>query len=132
MIMKHERVHLEQKRNPEKWYEYYRRVWDYECSKIPPQGIPQHYIRNLRPNPDTADSPWAIWRGRWVFFPVFDESRTLKSAPVIVWDLKEKRRVNIPDEWKQIFCKDGICPNQYEHPHEISAVLITAGVMSAL
>lgn len=131
-ILKHERVHLDQKRNPQKWYEYYKREWDYECYKQPPLGIPNEYINKLRPNPDTTDSPWAIWRNRWVFFPIFNETNTLKNADIIVWDLQTQKRVNIPDEWKNKFCKNGECPNQYEHPHEISAVWITAGIMNTI
>jgi hypothetical protein len=124
-ILRHERVHLAQKRNYKPWYEFYEREWMYECLDTPPPSIPQHLINRLRPNPDTYDTPWTVWKKRWVFFPVFESSRTLKNATVAVWDLKNHTLLNEPpDEWKSMFCGSH-CPTQYEHPHEISAEWFT-------
>ena len=36
-----------------------------------------------------------------------------------------KSFVEIPVEWKAEFCDSRGCPHQYEHPHELSAELLT-------
>jgi hypothetical protein len=125
-ILKHERVHLRQRQDSSAWRSFYRNKWSYELTKIPPPGIPAHWIERIRPNPDTADGPWAIWRGRYVFFPTHrDAKRSLRNATVQVWDVLKKQIVDIPPQWKQQFCDGESCPYQYEHPHEIAAEFIT-------
>lgn len=123
----HERVHLDQKRNPGDWKEFYKVHWDYDIQSKPPEKLPEMYNNNIRPNPDTELEPWALWRNRYLFFPVFSNSelKSLKSPIVKVWDTRENRIVDIPDEWNKMFCKDGSCPYQFEHPHEIAAELLT-------
>jgi hypothetical protein len=122
-LLIHERVHLDQKRNPEKWKKFYKQHWDYDILLKSP--LPGHLTKQLRPNPDTADSPWAVWRERYVFYPYLNDG-TLKNAPVHVWDLEENKEVGIPEQWKARFCDpDKGCPHQYEHPHEMSAEFIT-------
>jgi hypothetical protein len=125
-VMTHERVHLAQRRTGEAWRDFYSRAWGYVCSRTPPGDIPADYVARLRPNPDTADTPWATWRDRYVFFPAFTVDGTLQGAEVIVWDLENHRQVGIPEAWKAEFCGTGACPHQYEHPHEISAEWLSA------
>lgn len=127
-ILTHERVHLAQKQRggAEAWRDFYEREWGYKCYADPPSGIPADLVARLRPNPDTSDSPWAVWRGRWLFFPAFTTAGSLRDAEVIVWDLENHRQTAIPAEWRDAFCgqdsgSEGGCPHQYEHPHEISA-----------
>jgi hypothetical protein len=125
-ILRHERVHLRQRLEPEEWRSFYRSQWGYECTKQPPPGIPPHWLERLRPNPDTADGPWAVWKGRYAFFPTYrDAKRSLRSTNVQVWDVLKKQIVDIPGSWKQHFCDGGNCPHQFEHPHEIAAEYIT-------
>jgi hypothetical protein len=96
-----------------------------------PPDLPAKYVAGLRPNPDTADAPWALWRHRWLFFPNYtDVNRTLRNARVLVWDTTMKTIVDVPSAWKDIFCSDGVCPHQYEHPHELSAEYIADGSAS--
>lgn len=135
-VLTHERVHLAQKSNSgDEWADFYAREWEYTCYGAPPPGVPADLVKRLRPNPDTSDSPWAVWRGRWLFFPAFGEEGSLRNAEVIVWDLENHRQVGIPDEWRDAFCegvsattttKGAGCPHQYEHPHEISAEWLAA------
>ena len=122
-LLIHERVHLDQKRNRLKWLQFYKQFWDYDIVKESP--LPSAYTKRLRPNPDTADAPWAIWRERYVFFP-YSDGGELKNAKVRVWDILEKKETSIPEQWKARFCDTEMgCPHQYEHPHEISAEFIT-------
>lgn len=127
-ILKHERVHLEQKLNPRKWEEFYRN-WKYTLFSHPPPDLPHELRSNVRPNPDTSVQPWAVWNDRYLFFPVYTSS-SLRNAKVIVWDLQEKRVVALPGAWRTMFCTEGTCPNQFEHPHEIAAEYITLGSSS--
>lgn len=122
----HERIHLDQKRRPEAWSEFYKRHWNYRLHLTPPATIPAELVARRRPNPDTDAAPWAVWRDRYVFFPVYADMCTpsLKQAEVIVWDTKLRRRVAIPSEWRDEFCISNTCPNQYEHPHELAAEYI--------
>jgi len=122
-LLVHERVHLDQKRNPEKWLDFYKRQWDYEVFQESP--LPAIYTQRLRPNPDTALNPWSIWRNRYVFFPYAEEGTKLGDAVVKVWDIAEHKFVAVPDQWKARFCDVNGCPHQYEHPHEISAEFLT-------
>lgn len=123
-IMKHERVHLDQKRESRKWEEFYRTAWDYELLSSPPPDLSN---TNLRPNPDTAEKPWAVWRGRYLFYPTYGPQHTLRGAKVRVWDLHKKEYVALPPEWRDEFCHKGRCPVQYEHPHEMAAEYVTHG-----
>lgn len=125
--LKHERVHLDQKRNPLLWSEFYRRFWEYDLRTDAPHSLPKEYVKQLRPNPDTADNPWAVWRNRWVFFPTYGPDATLRRAKVRVWDMKTEMLVTPPPEWRAMFCVSNNCPHQFEHPHELAAEYIAEG-----
>ena len=127
-ILKHERVHLDQKRRPHEWEEFYRSAWNYELLTSPPPDLPSV---DIRPNPDTVGKPWALWRGRYLFYPQYGPEHTLRKAPVRIWDMKEKQHTTLPPEWRSEFCHKGSCPHQYEHPHEMAAEYITNGSTSA-
>ena len=124
-ILTHERIHLDQKRRPDAWTHFTNSAWSYELTAVRPTGLPATYA--LRPNPDTSANPYAVWRGRYVFFSAYDSTRRLSSAPVIIYDLQEGRELSgPPPEWKAHFCTaTGRCPHQYEHPYEIAAEYVT-------
>ena len=125
-ILIHERVHLSQKRAPAEWAEFYRRYWEYDMLSVPPVSLPAEHVTALRPNPDTDAAPWALWRQRYLFFPTYASSdRTLRNPRILVWDIQSRRLVSPPAEWTAFFCNDGVCPQQFEHPHELSAEMLT-------
>jgi hypothetical protein len=123
-IMVHERVHLDQKQRPDYWRDLVKRIWSYEIFVDPPSGIPSEWVQRRRPNPDTDQAPWAVWRGRYVFFAAFNADRRLKTASVLVWDTETGRLVDIPPEWRRLFTSDDKLPHQYEHPYELAAEFI--------
>jgi len=125
--LKHERIHLAQKTNPEAWRRFYRDSWGYELNSLPPPDLPPKYVGDMRPNPDTADTPYVIWDGRYIFVANYSSTeRTLRNARVVVYDRLLKREIqNPPPQWKARFCVEGKCPFQYEHPHELAAELWT-------
>ena len=120
--MVHERVHLDQKKRPEFWRDLVKRIWSYELFVTPPAGIPSEWI--LRPNPDTEQAPWAVWRRCYVFFACCRDDRSLRKAPVVVWDLERGEFVDIPPEWRTQFCLGDALPHQDEHPYELAAEFI--------
>ena len=120
----HERVHLDQRRHRHEWLQFYEREWGY---KLLPKA-PFHCKGELRPNPDTADAPYAVWKDRYVFYPIYSQERTLRGAKVKVWDLVKGAFVDVPEAWRAFFCESADrCVHQYEHPHEIAAEYIAEG-----
>jgi hypothetical protein len=108
-ILRHERVHCDQKGlRGRDWLEFYERTWGYKCLATAPAGVPAQYVARRRPNPDTDAAPYAVWRGRYVFFSVFGDDGTLSGAPVLIWDLERGRALDaVPAEWRAEFCGTG-------------------------
>jgi len=121
--LRHEMVHISQRRNRDAWYHFYKDEWDYEvyAGEIPDE------LRDIRPNPDTADAPYIVWKKRWLFAAVYGTRRTLRNARIVVWDLERSALTDIPAEWRSFFESPYTKLNQYEHPHEISAEYVTNG-----
>ena len=117
----HEKIHLLQRQMPESWARFYRIAWNYELYTAPPVGMPTELVEMLRANPDTADTPWCCWRGRWWSVPVYQSRKnlSLRDAPVKWWDA-ETGLISItpPEDWLRFF---GSGVHQLEHPHEMTA-----------
>ena len=123
-ILTHERVHLEQRRAPDTWKEFYRAKWNYTITDTPPKGVPATVIGNLRGNPDIHPERWACWGERYWFLTTYTDTMhpTLTGAVTRVWDAKTSTWVQQPREWRAFFCTAaGECPSQWEHPHELAA-----------
>jgi len=120
-VLAHERIHLLQRRAPALWETLYRE-WEYTLHAEAPAGFPD--AEALRANPDTFPKPWACWRGRYWFAPLYasKEAPRIQDAPTRMWDAVEKKWVPLPYEWRVRFCTErGDCPHQDEHPAEIAA-----------
>lgn len=127
--LKHERIHILQRRYPAEWTRFYQEHWGYTLHNEPPQGISQEITERLRSNPDTATEPWCCWQNRYWFAPLYTDIHNprLLGVDIRVWDDQEKRWISkSPEEWHCLFCGDGKCPHQWEHPHELAAELWTA------
>jgi hypothetical protein len=123
-IIEHEKIHLQQRRYPTIWKEFYKKYWDYEIYKLPPIAIPSELTEMIRANPDTNDAPYACWKNKWWSIPIYKSHNDLKFINCIVkWWNQETNEIfnNPPDEWVSFF---GFNVSQSEHPHEISAVYI--------
>jgi hypothetical protein len=124
-ILRHERIHLLQRRDPLEWRKFYMEKWGYtDFSQASPTGAPAIDVRS---NPDTADSPWVCWGNRYWFIPVYRDSKNprIRDAETRVWDSRLGTWSDPPREWVSFFCEEGRCPHQLEHPHEISAEILT-------
>ena len=124
--IRHELVHVYQRRNPEAWKTFYRRSWSYEIFMDPPDGLPQELIDGRRANPDTANDmggPWACWMRRWWTIPIYKDNYNprLRDIKVMFWDSWKKGLTEVPpSEWTAFFGT----PGQSEHPNEIAACLL--------
>lgn len=122
--LEHEKIHLLQKRNPDKWKQFYSKYWNYEIYHVPPSGMPKELIEMKRANPDTAEEPYNCWKNNWWAIPVYKsvDNLNFRSSPVLWWDQSIDQIYNHPPkEWVDFF---GTHVAQAEHPHEISAVYI--------
>jgi len=129
-IIRHELVHIWQRRSPELWSTFYRRHWSFEFPGDPPAGIPDQYIQARRSNPDTWRHPWVRWMARWWPIAIYDQpdSPRLRESHTVWWDEHRQQILDTPPtEWTSFFGY----PSQDEHPHEISAVYLTDGDMNS-
>ena len=124
-ILRHERVHLLQRRYPEEWEDFYQQKWGYRTALQPPANMPADVLEHTRGNPDTFPKRWACWRQRYWFIPVFTDCRNpnILNSTVRIWDATKRAWLSEPPaEWRLTFCGErGACPAQFEHPAEIAA-----------
>ena len=129
-IIRHELIHVEQRRNPTLWTDFYRRSWSFILYTSPPPGLPQNIIDAKRSNPDTWDpamgGQWACWQGRWWPIAIYRDAFNprLRDVNIVFWDAwKQEAYSQAPQDWFSFFGT----PNQTEHPHELSACYIVSG-----
>ena len=127
--LEHEKIHIDQKKNPDKWNAFYSKHWNYKIHDSPPSFMPSYLIDNKRSNPDTANEPWCCWNNRWWSVPVYKENNvSLSQAPIKWYDQKTNQIFDKPPkEWIEFFGNDIF---QLEHPHEISAVLLSGPLLN--
>jgi hypothetical protein len=124
-ILKHELVHISQRRHPDTWADFYGRAWAFTVSPVAPPQMPAAIIKARRANPDIFETPWSCWRRRWWPVCIYNtpDTLTLRDAHVVWWDeWKNQISTTPPEEWSLFFG----APAQQEHPHEIAAVMIVA------
>jgi hypothetical protein len=126
--IRHELVHVYQRRDPEAWRRFYRRSWSYEIFTDPPASLPKDLIEGRRANPDTTDDmggPWACWLRRYWTIPIYKDNYNprLRDTTVIFWDEWKKEALTAPpSDWTAFFGT----PGQPEHPNEIAACLLVS------
>lgn len=118
--IEHELVHLHQRKNLNKWYDFYSKYWKFE--RYPENNVPKEFIDNRRSNPDTIDSIYMIFSNKWLVIPIYNNN-SIKNASIIFYNINTKETLTQPpQEWIDFF---GYTP-QSEHPHEISANYIVS------
>ena len=125
-IIDHEMVHIWQRRRPKEWADFYQRNWSFVFHKEPASTMPAWMRNAKRSNPDTFQTGWPCWKGRFWPVPVYTnmEDPNLRDAKTVWWDEWQHRTLTeAPAEWKLFFGQ----PDQNEHPHEIAAVMIATG-----
>jgi hypothetical protein len=125
ITIRHELVHIHQRRNPDAWATFYRRNWSFTLNQTPPAGLPDTLRLGRRSNPDTWTTPWPCWQGRYWPIPVYTSASRprLRDAVTVWWDdWRQAILTDPPQGWTEFFGS----PSQNEHPHEIAAVAIVA------
>lgn len=124
--LRHELVHIDQRRHPTEWANFYARSWGFRLTNSPPRGLPAEWVQRRRSNPDTQFAgPWPEWRERFWVFAAYEDGggAQLQRARTVWWDAEDRVvRTRPPADWTAFFG----ALSQDEHPHEIAAVLMTA------
>lgn len=119
--IQHEIVHLSQKQNPQRWWAWYRDVWNFRpAAEEEFMGIPLRWRSRRRVNPDTLGTPYTIWQDRWIPLSMFlnEEEPDLRYCKRGFWDCKMSQWTwESPPGWVRMF---GTGFND-EHPNEIAA-----------
>jgi hypothetical protein len=121
--IRHEKIHLLQRRYPELWEEWYKHLWSYSLFDKPPTGFPEELFNRRRHNPDIEEKPFACWKNRWWSIACFTSNtpHKLTDARTMWWDSQTETILrDVPEGWSDFFGK----PAQDEHPHEIAAQMI--------
>lgn len=122
-ILKHELIHILQRRHKKHWDEFYEKEWQFTVHETPPSGLPSWISQRRRRNPDLLDSHFSCWANRWWPVTVYNsrDLPELREATVLWWD-SEKNVVlqEEPVEFVSFFGK----VSQNEHPNEIAAVYL--------
>jgi hypothetical protein len=127
--IRHELIHVYQRRNPKSWAKFYQRNWSFVLATEPPHGLPKELIDARRSNPDTWDpamgGAWSCWMGRWWPVSIYRDpvNPRLRDADTVFWDSWRRETFKEPPHgWTAFFGT----PGQDEHPHEISATMIVS------
>ena len=119
--IQHEIVHLSQKQFPQRWWAWYKAVWDFRPALEEEfMGIPLRWRSRRRINPDTLGTPYTIWINRWIPLSVFvnEAEPDLRYCKRGFWDCKLSQWTwEAPSGWSRTF---GSGFND-EHPNEIAA-----------
>ena len=128
--IRHELIHVYQRRNPEAWAKFYQRNWSFVLYKKPPANMPRELVEACRSNPDTWDplmgGRWSCWMGRWWPLAIYRDAVNprLRDVDIVFWDAwRGAAFKEPPQQWHSFFGT----PGQTEHPHELAATLIVAG-----
>lgn len=118
--VQHEIVHLSQKQFPQRWWAWYKTVWNFRPAKEEFMEIPLRWRSRRRINPDTLGTPYTIWNDRWIPLSVFlsETDPDLRYCKRGFWDCRLSQWTwESPPGWSRTF---GSGFND-EHPNEIAA-----------
>lgn len=129
--IRHEMIHIYQRRDPVAWAQFYRRQWAFMLFMEPPASMPASVLGARRNNPDLwvpgskYGGTWPCWKGRYWVAAVYKDPKNpqLRDAITVWWDdWRQNILTQPPADWVAFFGD----LSQNEHPHEIAAVLLTA------
>jgi hypothetical protein len=128
--LRHEAVHVHQRRNPEQWVAAcLREGW----WPVQPAQIPERFADRCRLNPDTiGDKQFWAWQTHYVPLPMFirEDAPTMAGVQVKWMDLRNNALSSEPPS--SFKARYGANPSQPEHPYELLAVeAAAAGIATA-
>ena len=115
----HELVHIDQRRRLYKWNAFFEREgW----SEVKDEEIPERWLSRCRMNPDTIDSRFWAWKGRYIPLPLYEreDKPNLRQVVIHWWDKETGIKQGDPPRLFQE--RYGRMPSQPEHPRELAAV----------
>jgi hypothetical protein len=119
--LKHEMVHISQKRQPTLWAS---RAEVEGWQPVNQNIIPESWSSRLRLNPDTAGTMYA-WKGRYIPLPVYvrEDKPLLRDIQVRWYDITEGIvQTTPPTSFTQSYGNRGaLGASQSEHPYELWA-----------
>jgi len=117
--MRHELVHIDQRRNPAVWrHKLAAQGWQ-PASR---EEIPQQWLARVRINPDTHAAQFWKWADRYIPLPLFEreDKPNLREISVRWWDTAEERLYSQPPtSFTQKYGSLGA--SSMEHPYELYA-----------
>ncbi len=116
----HECIHIHQRTYPQLWDRIYFDIFHLE----PFNGaLPNSLAQRRRYNPDTFQTPYYVWKGRWVAVPIFNnkDTPTLSDIKIAYYNVKSGAWQSfMPPEMEEFFGA-GLSVAQAEHPNELVA-----------
>jgi hypothetical protein len=122
----HELWHIHQRLFPALWDKLYKEVWKF--TPFNGVGIPDEIYEQIRINPDTIVRGFFCWREEWVPLPIFQSVTQPKMSDCAIWfwNIRTKQiRHTMPIAWKDYFYSSLLSSTSYEHPHEVSAYMLS-------
>lgn len=116
----HECIHIHQRTYPELWNRIYFDIFHLE----PYRGqLPDSLTERRRYNPDTFQTPYYMWKGRWVAIPIYKtpETPTLSSIKIAYYNVKSGAWQSFMPPEMETFFGAGLSVAQAEHPNELVA-----------
>ncbi len=128
--LRHEAVHIHQRRNPEQWVGacLHEGWWPVQSHQIP-----QRFAERCRLNPDTmGDRQFWAWQTHYVPLPMFirEDVPTMEGVQVKWMDLRNNTLSSEPPS--SFKARYGANPSQPEHPYELLAVESAAAGISTV
>lgn len=118
--LKHELVHISQRRIPEVWETRARMEgW----VRVSESVIPENWLRRCRLNPDTAAARFFAWEGRHVPLPLFvrEDKPDLRETVVRWYDMRDGVvKAVVPPSFSKKYGPH-LGPSAMEHPYELWA-----------
>jgi len=118
--LKHELVHISQRRIPEVWETRARMEgW----VRVSESVIPENWLRRCRLNPDTAAARFFAWEGRHVPLPLFvrEDKPDLREIVVRWYDMRDGIvKAVAPSSFSKKY-GGGLGQSSMEHPYELWA-----------
>ena len=121
--IRHELVHIDQRKNSEKWR---KKLLDEGWTVLDPEeqeGIPSEWRERCRLNPDTLSVRFVAWGGRYVPLPLFERTDYPKLREIAVrwWDMEEEKLLSTPPSTYRRRYGTNLTPAELEHPYELFA-----------
>jgi len=118
--LKHELVHISQRRIPEVWETRARMEgW----VRVSESVIPENWLRRCRLNPDTVGARFFAWEGRHVPLPLFvrEDKPDLRETVVRWYDMRDGIvKSAVPPSFSKKY-GGNLSSSAMEHPYELSA-----------